>query len=250
MLGLTIRRQLRAWQRTTHGPILRVAWSSGYSLVELMIVAGLTAVVLAGLGALTLVADVKVGRRSDSMQEAQEQWGRAVTFIQNEVADAATLSATLGNNSYPCSGDVPSPILVLRGPNNSSNNPAWTVIYGVRSRAGGEQGLYRGTMLLIRCGPLPLAADRNPSDPQVHQLTAIYGNLDDKNLTPTQTVLLDRLPADNPLQVLLLANPNNGPVQDAQLTITMKAGTEKDGTVITYASDQPFRVHVQRTPTP
>ena len=87
-----------------------MACSSGFSLVELMIVGGLTAVVLAGLGALILVSDVKVGRRSDSMQEAQEQWGRAVTFIQNEVADAANLSATLGNNSYPCGLQAPSPI--------------------------------------------------------------------------------------------------------------------------------------------
>ena len=240
MLGLTIRRQLRAWQRTTHGPILRVAWSSGYSLVELMIVAGLTAVVLAGLGALTLVADVKVGRRSDSMQEAQEQWGRAVTFIQNEVADAASLSATLGNNNYPCGVQAPSPILVLRGPNNSSNNPAWTVIYGVRSRAGGEQGLYRGTMLLIRCGPLPLAADLNPPNPQQ---TAIFGNLPNNNASPTETILLDRLAENNPLQVILLANANNGPVQDAQLTITIQASPDT-----TFASDQPFRVHAQRTP--
>ena len=246
MLGQMIRRQPLAWRRLALLPIHSIDSSKGFSLVELLIVAGLTAVVLAGLGSLTLVADVQGGRRSNSIQEAQEQWGRAVTFIKNEVADAASLSVTL-SNSYPCNGEVPNPILVLNGPKNPTN-PAWTVIYGVRSRAVGEEGLYRGPKLLIRCGPLPLAADRNPSDPQVHQLTAIYGNLDDKNLNPTQRVLLDRLPADNPLQVLLLANPNNGPVQDAQLTITMKAGTEKDGTVITYASDQPFRVHVQRTP--
>jgi hypothetical protein len=242
MLGLKIRRQLRARQRTTHVPIHRMAQSNGFSLVELMIVAGLTAVVLAGLGALTLVSDVKVGRRSDSMQEAQEQWGRAVTFIQNEVADAATLSIP-SNITYPssCGGGVPSPILVLVGPQNPTN-PAWTVIYGVRSRTAGEAGLYRGPNLLIRCGPLPLAADLNPPDPQQ---TAIFGNLPNNNANPTETILLDRLPADNPLQVLLLANANNGPVQDAQLTITMQVSPDT-----TYASDQPFRVHAQRTPSP
>jgi type II secretory pathway pseudopilin PulG len=218
-----------------------MARSSGFSLVELMIVAGLTAVVLAGLGTLTLISDVQVGRRSNSLQEAQEQWGRAVTFIQNEVADAATLSVNLGNSSYPCSGDVPNPILVLKGPKYPTNDddPAWTVIYGVRSRAAGEEGLYRGPKLLIRCGPLPLAADLNPPN---RQLTAIFGNLDNNNLSATQTILLDRLPADNPLQVILLANANNGPVQDAQLTITMQAGSDS-----TY-SGIPFRVHVQRTP--
>jgi hypothetical protein len=241
MLGLTIRRQLRAKQSTTHVPINRMAQSNGFSLVELMIVSGLTAVVLAGLGALTLVSDVKVGRRSDSMQEAQEQWGRAVTFIQNEVADAATLSVTLNNNNYPssCEGGVPSPILVLKGPKNP-NNPAWTVIYGVRSRADSEASLYRGPKLLIRCGPQPLAADLNPPDPQQ---TAIFGNLPNNNASPTETILLDRLPADNPLQVILLANANNGPVQDAELTITMQASPDT-----TFASDQPFRVHAQRSP--
>jgi len=239
MLGLKIRRQLRARQRTTLVLIHKMAQSNGFSLVELMIVAGLTAVVLAGLGALTLVSDVKVGRRSDSMQEAQEQWGRAVTFIQNEVADAATISATLGNNNYPCNGIVTNPILVLEGPQNPID-PAWTVIYGVRSRTAGEAGLYRGPNLLIRCGPLPLAADLDPPDPQQ---TAIFGNLPNNNANPTETILLDRLPAENPLQVLLLANANNGPVQDAQLRITMQASPDT-----TYASDQPFRVHAQRTP--
>jgi len=193
-----------------------MARSSGFSLVELMIVAGLTAVVLAGLGALTLVSDVQVGRRSNSLQEDQEQWGRAVTFIQNEVADFdGTLSATLPLGSV-C--DVKTnPVLVL-----NSSNPALTIIYGVRDRADGEEGLYRGPKLLIRCGPFP-----------------------DDNSPQSQTVLLDSLPADTSFQV----EPSTvSPVQDAQLTITMKAGTEKDGTDIIYASDQPFRVHVQRSP--
>ena len=217
---INIRRQPPAWQRTTHVPSHRMARSSGFSLVELMIVAGLTAVVLAGLGALTLISDVQVGRRSSSLQEAQEQWGRAVTFIQNEVADyEGTLSATLPL-VYVCPGVQTNPVLVL----NSSNPAFTTIIYGVRARAVGEEGLYPGPKLLIRCGPFP-----DSTSPQ------------------SQTVLLDSLPADTSFQV----EPSTvSPVQDAQLTITMKAGTEKDGTVITYASDQPFRVHVQRTPTP
>ncbi len=247
MPGLTIHRQLRARQRTTHVPIHRMAKSNGFSLVELMIVAGLTAIVLAGLGALTLVADVQVARRSDSMQEAQEHWSRAVTFIQNEVADAATISKTL-IDSYPkdC-GTEPDPKLVLYGPNNPTD-PAWTVIYGIRSVAEDDKHLYRGPNLLVRCGPLPLAADR---DPAKRQLTAIYGNLPNTSpntsTVPTETILLDRLSANNPLKILPLEFPNNGPVQDAQLTITMKVGTNKDDTEITYPGT-PFRVHVQRSP--
>ena len=237
----TLWRQPRAWRRTTPFPINTLELNNGFSLVELLIVAGLTAVVLAGLGALTLVSDVQVGRRMNSIQEAQEQWGRTVAFIQNEVADAASLSSgPLTSAKYPCNGDVPDPVLVLNGPNNP---PAWTVIYGVRNRAVGEEGLYRGPKLLVRCGPQPLREDRNPPDPQ---LTAVYGHLDETKvkLKPqSQTVLLDRLPADTPLQVLLLGDPANGPVLDAQLTITMQAGPDS-----TYAGDQPFRVHVQRSP--
>ncbi|MCX5952880.1 MAG: prepilin-type N-terminal cleavage/methylation domain-containing protein [Cyanobacteria bacterium] len=197
-----------------------MARTSGFSLVELMIVAGLTAVVLAGLGALTLISDVQVGRRSNSLQEAQEQWGRAVTFIQNEVADFdGTLSATLPL-VHSCKDVKTNPVLVL-----NSSNPALTpIIYGVRDRAVDEEALYRGPKLLIRCGPFP-----DDMSPQI------------------QTVVLDRLPADTSFQV----EPSTvSPVQDAQLTITMKAGTEKDGTDITFAGDQPFRVHVQRSPTP
>jgi len=245
--------QMIGWQPRSHGrhaplPIHRMDRSTGFSLVELMIVAGLTAVVLAGLGALTLVSDVQGARRSNSIQEAQEQWGRAVTFIQNEVADGATLSNKL-SKAYPCNGTVPDPILVLNGPNDPTD-PAWTIIYGVRARDVGEEGLYRGPNLLIRCGPLPLAADRNPTN---FSLTAKYGNLD-QNTSNTLTVLLDRLPNDTPLTVEPLADPAKGldPAKDlfldAKLTIRMKAGTEKDGTDIIYPVDQPFKVHILRTP--
>jgi prepilin-type N-terminal cleavage/methylation domain-containing protein len=64
--------------------------SNGFSLVELMIVAGMTAV-LAGIGAHSLVSDVQLVRRTNSVQETQAEWGRAVTFIQNEVANAARI---------------------------------------------------------------------------------------------------------------------------------------------------------------
>ena len=208
-------RQIPARRRCSHSPIHRLDQTSGFSLVELMIVAGLTAVVLAGLGALTLVSDVKVGQRLNSLQEAQEEWGRVVTFIQNEVADdAASLSDTL-SSAYDCGEAVPNPLLVL-------NPPTSTIIYGVRNRTNREikEGLYRGPKLLVRCGPLPGA-----TTPQ------------------SETVLLDRLPSNNPLKVRLLADKLKGPVFDAELTITMETGTDS-----TFAGDQPFRVHVQRTP--
>jgi len=192
IMKLTMRRQLLAWRRPTHLPIQLVAPSSGFSLVELMIVAGLTAVVLAGLGALTLVSDVRLGRRSNtnSMQGAQEQWGRAVTFIQNEAADAASLSTTL---STVCDNLEINSVLRLDGSN---------IIYGVRGPTTNEVGLYRGPNLLIRCGPFP-----GETAPQ------------------TQTVLLDGLTAQNSLQVQLLPNPVGGPAQDAIVTITLDTGT-------------------------
>jgi type II secretory pathway pseudopilin PulG len=223
ILKLTMRRRLLAWRRTSHLPIQQMAPSSGFSLVELVIVAGLTAVVLAGLGAITLVSDVQLGRRSNSnsIQEAQERWGRAVTFIQNEAADAASLSTTPSTGGV-CDSIKTNPVLVLNGP---PTTPARTVTYGVRAPTTNEVGLYRGPNLLIRCGPFP-----GETEPQ------------------TQTVLLDGLTGQNSLQVQLLPNPGGGPDQDAQLTITMKAGTKKDGTDITFAENQPFLVHAQRSP--
>ena len=193
ILKLTMRRQLLAWRRPTHLPIQLNARCSGFNLVELMIVAGLTAVVLAGLGGLTLIADVQLGRRSNSnsIQEAQEQWGRAVTFIQNEAADAASLSTA---TSTVCDSVVINSVLVLDGSN---------IIYGMRERTTNEVGLYRGPNLLIRCGPFP-----GEPAPQ------------------TQTVLLDGLTAQNSLQVDLLPNPVSGQsAQDAIVTITLDTGT-------------------------
>jgi len=212
ILKLTMRRQLLAWRRPTHLPIQLVAPSSGFSLLELVIVAGLTAVVLAGLGAITLVSDVQLGRRSNSnsIQEAQERWGRAVTFIQNEAADAASLSTTPITGGV-CGSIATNPVLVLNGP---PTTPAWTTIYGVRAPTNNEGGLYRGPYLLIRCGPFP-----GETAPQ------------------TQTVLLDGLTAQNSLQVQLLPNPVGGPAQDAIVTITLDTGT-----------NTAFRMHVQRFP--
>jgi hypothetical protein len=208
ILELMMRRQLLAWRRTSHLPIHQMAPNSGFSLVELVIVAGLTAVVLAGLGAITLISDVQLGRRSNSnsIQEAQEQWGRAVTFIQNEAADATSLSTAL---STVCDSVVINSVLVLDGSN---------IIYGVRARTTNEVGLYRGPNLLIRCGPFP------------------------GETAPINRVLLDGLTAQNSLEVQLL--PNSGkPAQDAIVTITLTTGTNTS-----FASNQPFRVHAQRTP--
>ena len=242
VMGARVRRQPRPWRRTRHGTGQAINRRNGFSLVELIIVAAMTAVVLAGLGALTLVSDVQVGRRINSIQEAQEQWGRAVIFIRNEVAEAATLEKDLSSTVYPCNGDPPNPVLVLKGP-NISTTPAWTIIYGVVDRPVAEEGLYRGPKLLIRCGPQPLENSVSPPD-------ATFGHLDPTkvNLIPQQqTVLLDRLPANTPLVVDLLGAPgapaNGDPVLDAQLTITMQAGTDS-----TFGGDQPVRMHVQRNP--
>jgi hypothetical protein len=219
MLELTIRRQPPAGLRKTHVPTQRMDRSNGFSLVELVMVAGLTAVILAGLGALTLVSDVQVGRRTNSVQEAQEEWGRAVTIIQNEVANAASISDTWSVGAvYPCNGgDKPTSVMLIL--NDNAAAPA--IIYGVRSISEAQKSLYRGPQLLIRCGPIPPGATS----------------------TPIETVLLDRLPTSTSLSVKLMANKAKGPVHDAELEIELKTGAKKS----TYAGI-PFRVHVDRTP--
>ena len=230
LLALSNRSHPRAWRRKIHLPNDRIVLSKGFSLVELLIVAGLTAVVLAGLGALTLVSDLQVGRRSNSLQEAQEQWGRAVTFIQNEAGDGASLSGSLSDDdvcngiatgSFKVNGIDTYPTLVIKGPNIPPN---WTIIYGVLDLDDLDEDirvLYRGPKLLIRCGPFPI---NGPS-------------------TQSQTVLLDRLPDGNPFQVQLLPRASGRPDQDAIVIVTLKTGINT-----TFASDQPFRVHAQLTP--
>jgi hypothetical protein len=152
---------------------------------------------------------VQLGRRSNSnsIQEAQEQWGRAVTFIQNEAADATSLSTAL---STVCDSVVINSVLVLDGSN---------IIYGVRARTTNEVGLYRGPNLLIRCGPFP------------------------GETAPINRVLLDGLTAQNSLEVQLLPPNSVQPAQDAIVTITLTTGINTS-----FASNQPFRVHAQRTP--
>jgi hypothetical protein len=218
MLELMIRRQPPAWRRTTHVPIHRMDRSNGFSLVELMIVTGMTAV-LVGIGALSLVSDVHVERRTNSVQETQAEWSRAVTFIQNEVANANRISDDL-SVGYPCKdGDKPkNDILVL-----NKDAPASAIIYGVRGISDDQKSFYRGPQVLIRCGPIPPEATS----------------------TPIETVLLDRLPTSTSLSVKLMANKDKGPVHDAELEIDLKTGAKKG----TY-SGIPFRVHVERTPTP
>jgi len=216
MLKLAIRRQPPAWRGTTHMPIHRMDRSNGFSLVELMIVAGLTAV-LAGIGAFSLVSDVQLVRRTNSVQEAQQEWGLAVTFIQNEVANANRISDDL-SVEYPCNDGVKpmNDILVLK-----KDPPDSDIIYGVRSISDDQKSFYRGPQVLIRCGPIPPEATS----------------------TPIETVLLDRLPTSTSLSVELMANKDKGPVHDAELEIELKTGAKKS----TYAGI-PFRVHVDRTP--
>jgi hypothetical protein len=191
--------------------------SGAFTLIELVIGASLSVVVVGSLAALALLAELRLGENAEVSQNLRDSWGRTLNFISDEAHNASWIRTDLPSSiTYPstCNGGVaPTNLLVLEGPPDTRDDPTkplWTVIYGVRSNPG--TGGWRGHNVLVRCGP-PLR-DTPPATTTAADLQAAAeeGNLvisrggSDGKLSFTnyqEMVITDQLAQDNPFQVVL-----------------------------------------------
>lgn len=173
---------------------------AGFSLVEAIIGAGLTVVVVTALGTMALLAELRLGREAEVNQSLRDTWGRALQFIASEAKNALWIRNSLPGG-YPCGGTAPASPLVLEGPPDPANpsTPLWQVVYGVKANTSARD--WRGANLLVRCGPtyraLPLgrsAADR--------EAKALAGDFD-LTAPVSESVLADQLAPVSPFQVVL-----------------------------------------------
>ena len=173
---------------------------AGFSLVEAIVGAGVTVLVVTALGTFALLAELRLGRESEVNQSLRDTWGRALQFMASEAKNALWIRDSLPSG-YPCGGAAPESPLVLEGPPDPADpsTPLWQVVYGVKANASPTE--WRGTNLLVRCGPTYRALPRGDSSAD-REAKALEGDFD-LTAPVSESVLADQLAPDNPLRVVL-----------------------------------------------
>ncbi len=172
----------------------------GFFLADLLVGAAIGSVLVASLGGLALISEIKFNRSALENQNLQLKWSRSLAFISNEAQQARMIGtvATLPMG-YPCSGSIPANPLVLDGPPRTDNPdvPTWRIVYGVRSN-GTNSSQWKGVNRLVRCGPAFEDIARE-DQPQQQNMTsnvveaAVSANLDSAG-GYQETFITDQLP--------------------------------------------------------
>lgn len=174
---------------------------SGFFLADLLVGAAIGSVLVASLGGLALISEIKFNRNALENQNLQLKWSRSLAFITNEAQQAHWMSNVASLPlGYPCGGGIPANPLVLDGP-PSANNPAvptWRVVYGVRSN-GTKSTQWKGVNRLVRCGPAfeDIARDAQPQQQETTSdvvEAALNGNLNSTG-GYQETFITDQLPS-------------------------------------------------------
>ncbi|MFN9621685.1 MAG: hypothetical protein ACK587_02440 [Cyanobacteriota bacterium] len=166
--------------------------------------AAIGAAVIASIGSLSLLSEMRFNRNALASQSLRDSWDRSLKFIVNEALQAYWIRTTITSPpGYPCSSTVPgmppqNP-LVLDGPPNPADpsQPIWRVVYGIRSNPANQKE-WRGVNRLVRCGPPFELIARSESDPQIREgslrSAAVGGNLSFAD-EYQETTITDQLPA-------------------------------------------------------
>lgn len=238
-------RSLRARSRRPRQP-------EAFTLVELLVGAALSVMVVSALGAIALISELRLGRESEVNQALRDNWGRALTFIRNEAHHANWIRTSLEGN-YPCQGEAPAnPVLVLEGPPDPSapTTPLWQVVYGVRPNPAGSRE-WRGPNLLVRCGPPFQAIDRASIDPST-DANAQRNAANAANLTFTGTyresVIVDQVARNTPFQVAIY-DTTAGKDREAQVSLFLSRNSGASyPPPNTFATTYQMQIRANRTP--
>lgn len=120
-----------------HSPVRHRSGARGFTLVELLIAAGLGAVILA-VAAKVLTGDVRSSSSQEAIQRLRDHWGRVNYFVDTEVREG--LSVSLAAGSGACAS-VASPLLTITVPAPGTASGTSTIHY------------YNQNGDLWRCGP-------------------------------------------------------------------------------------------------
>jgi hypothetical protein len=174
--------------------------SEAFSLVELIVGAAVSAVLIGSVGGLALVHEMRHNRDSVVNQSLRDSWTRTLAFISNEANQAYWIRTSITSPpGYPCQGSEPANPLVLDGPPNPANpsQPTWRVVYGIRG-IGDNSTQWKGVNRLVRCGPPFEQIARSDVDPELREEAlreaALGGNLSYSE-DYRETTLTDQLPA-------------------------------------------------------
>lgn len=135
-----------AKMRAKPAKMICLAVAGGFTIVELLLSTVLGALIVASIGGVLLVSEIRLVRNSVQSQNLVDNSNQAANLILREIIEAAQVSTTI--SSYPASCPTSSTTkLVLIG-----KGGAWQSIYGISSVASGSSE-WAGPARLIRCGP-------------------------------------------------------------------------------------------------
>jgi hypothetical protein len=139
-------------------PALKAKHTGGeaaFFLPDLLVGAAIGSLLVASLGGLALISEIRYNRNALASQNLHLKWSRSLAFISNEAQQAHWISTEPSlPMGYPCSGGTPANTLVLDGPPRPDNPaiPTWRIVYGVRAN-GTDSKQWKGVNRLVRCGP-------------------------------------------------------------------------------------------------
>ncbi len=198
-----------ASQRRPHrsGPS---GFTSGFTMVELLVTAGLLSVVVASIGS-AILSEVNSSSRLQSGIDQLDGLSRVRQLMQQEVARADRLSTNSADVPSGCSITNP---LVLFGFGDT-----WRIAYGIRAQ--GPNASWQGPGQLLRCGPPYTSAGLS------------------ENGAIVQSVLVDRLPISNGFTASL-SGTGTGTFLDRDAAISLRLQDGSGGADLTTS----FRLNI------
>lgn len=155
--------------------IKRSMKNNGFTLIELLLSSVLGAIVLASLGGLLLISEIKVTKSAIESQNIRDDMRQAWQLIVRELANSAQVRNSLGDLEIPSSCDNPGEVkFVIVGKGGD-----WFSIYSTMDIDKGSTEWY-GPKVLVRCG--------HPYDEEGILLTA---------KSPFSSTMLDRIASNN-----------------------------------------------------
>jgi hypothetical protein len=177
---------------------------SGFSLPELLIAASL-GVLVTIVAADAMISHLRSNARAESLQRQRDDWARASSFVESEIAMSERIFSKASDVVIPTSCGISNTEFRM-ALDVSRNLPV--IIYGIKRTSDlplAEQAGWVGDRVLVRCGPsLAITAD---------------GSGDYVAGTPTASVLLDGL---DPLAAGEGFNITSNTAKSASFTLAVK----------------------------
>lgn len=181
---------------------------AGFTIIELLLSTVLGALVVASIGGVLLVSEIRLVRNSVQSQNLTDNSNQAANLILREIIEAAQVSKTIASYPSSCTSATTTQ-LVLTG-----KGGAWKSIYGINNVAAGSTD-WTGPARLIRCGQ-PYSIENGG--------TIAIKDASGNPVAPVESTILDNLDQANGFNVTI-RNPSDTTLsRGVEFTISTQIG--------------------------